>query len=86
MFFCKSVNNGYGTVGEVDASFILVKIGDSINISARSNGSINVQIILEALNGGGHFDVAGAQIKNETMSAVVLKLKKEIDKYIANNN
>lgn len=70
----------------IDASFILVKIGDSINISARSNGDINVQIILEALNGGGHFDAAGAQVKNETMSAVVLKLKKEIDKYIDNNN
>ena len=72
-------------VKDIDASFILVKIGDSINISARSNGSINVQLILEAFNGGGHFDVAGAQIKNETLNAVVLKLKNEIDKYLENN-
>ncbi len=42
------------TVEGVKASFALCKIDDVIHISARSSGTINVQLILEKLNGGGH--------------------------------
>ncbi len=63
----------------VDASFVLVNIDNRIHISARSNGTINVQVILEKLNGGGHFDVAGAQIANDTMRNVVQRLRDAID-------
>ena len=66
----------------VAASFALVVIGNTVHISARSNGTINVQLILEELNGGGRYDAAGAQIKDENIGAVLLKLKHAIDNYI----
>ena len=50
------------TVEGVKASFAIVPIGDEVHISARSSGTINVQLILEQLKGGGHFDAAGARI------------------------
>lgn len=37
---------------------------DVVGISARSTGEINVQVIMEKFGGGGHQNVAGAQIKN----------------------
>lgn len=43
---------------------------DVIGISARSAGSINVQVIMEQFGGGGHQNVAGAQIVNSTLDAV----------------
>ncbi len=66
----------------VAASFALVLVGNVVHISARSNGSINVQLILEELSGGGRYDAAGAQVKDENIGAVLLKLKKAIDNYI----
>ena len=69
------------SVRGVDASFALVKIGDGVNISGRSNGKINVQLILEKLNGGGHFDVAGARIEETTLEEATEKLKEAIDEY-----
>jgi c-di-AMP phosphodiesterase-like protein len=70
------------TVRKVDAAFALVKIGDSIHISARSTGTINVQLILEKLKGGGHFDSAGAQVNGRTMNEVLVILKSAINEYI----
>lgn len=66
----------------VAASFALVLVGGTVHISARSNGTINVQLILEELNGGGRFDAAGAQVQDENIGAVLLKLKHAIDEYI----
>ena len=65
----------------IAASFVIFPINDEINISARSLGKVNVQLILEAFGGGGHFDSAGAQIKNSSMKEVSLMLKKTIDEY-----
>lgn len=73
------------TVRGIDASFALVDTGNSINISARSNGKINVQLILEKLNGGGHFDVAGAQVQNTSMLDATVMLKAAIDEYLDNS-
>lgn len=70
------------TIHSIDASFALVKIEGVTYISARSNGTINVQRILEHLRGGGHFDVAGAQIEDEEMQSTLSILKKSIDKYL----
>ena len=56
------------TVKGVNAAFALVKVGEMIHISARSNGSINVQLILERIGGGGHFDVAGAAVSGRTLT------------------
>lgn len=71
------------TVRGVDASFALVTIGDKIHISARSNGKINVQLILEKMGGGGHFDSAAAAILGTDMKAVLYRLKDAIDEYFA---
>lgn len=70
------------TLREIDAAFTLVKIGDQVHISGRSNGSVNVQLILEKLNGGGHFDVAGAQVVDDSVFKVLEKLKSSIDDYL----
>lgn len=71
------------TVRGVDASFALVTINDKIHISARSNGKINVQLILEKMGGGGHFDSAAAAIKGSDMKNVLYRLKDAIDGYFA---
>ena len=73
------------SVKNVDASFALVPIGSVIHISARSNGAINVQLILENLGGGGHFNIAGAQIQSKDMRATLELLKKAIDEYLDNH-
>ena len=70
------------TVRKVEAAFALVKIGDTIHISARSTGTINVQLILEKLRGGGHFDSAGAQVSGRTMNEVLVILKGAINQYL----
>ncbi|MBO5143716.1 MAG: DHH family phosphoesterase [Clostridia bacterium] len=46
----------------IETSFVLVDMGEFINISGRSNGGMNVQVVLEKLGGGGHQTVAGAQV------------------------
>ncbi len=66
----------------VAASFSIAHIGNQIHISGRSNGSVNVQLILEKLGGGGHFDVAGAQINAESPLVVLTSLKEAIDEYL----
>ncbi len=72
------------TVRGIDASFALVSIGNSVSISARSGDAINVQIIMEKLGGGGHFDMAGAQIKDTSLTYACELLKGAIDDYLDN--
>ncbi len=69
------------TLDGVKASFTLLSIGNQIHISARSTGDINVQLILEELRGGGHFDAAGARLEDVTMDEAVKKLKAAIEKH-----
>ena len=70
------------TVEGVKASFAIVPIGDEVHISARSSGTINVQLILEQLKGGGHFDAAGARIDGVKVLEAEKMLKAAIDKYL----
>ena len=49
-------------------------MGDFVNISGRSNGSMNVQVVLEKLGGGGHQTVAGAQVYDATLDEAKDKL------------
>ncbi len=65
----------------IKAAFAIVKLGDVIHISARSSGEINVQLILEKLEGGGHFDTAGTQLNGCTVEDAELRLKAAIDEY-----
>lgn len=66
----------------VDATFVLAAVGNNVNISARSSGSVNVQLILEALGGGGHFDAAGALLKDVSVEQATELLKKTIDEVV----
>ena len=59
----------------IEASFVLAKNTQGfISISARSRSKINVQRIMEELGGGGHFNLAAAQIENMSLSEVGEKL------------
>ena len=51
-------------INGVKASFVLTKYNDKIYISARSIDEVNVQVMMERLGGGGHINVAGAQLEN----------------------
>jgi c-di-AMP phosphodiesterase-like protein len=63
----------------IQASFVVYEDTDSINISARSLGNINVQVILEKLGGGGNTSMAGAQITGKSMGDVLRELYSAID-------
>ncbi len=67
----------------VRASFVLYRTGADVNISARSLGDINVQLILEEFGGGGHFTMAGAQIPNTSMSDARRSLIRALDAKLA---
>lgn len=68
------------TLRGVEASFAFAPVSGGIAISARSKGKINVQIIMEKLEGGGHFDMAGAQVAGSVTEAYEL-LVSAIDEY-----
>ena len=65
----------------ITASFVLFPDGERIMISARSIGEANVQVILEALGGGGNAAIAGAQIPDKDMHTVLEELVASIDKF-----
>ncbi len=69
------------TVRDVNATFALILLGDAVHISARSNGTINVQLILEKIGGGGHFDMAGASLAGNTLEEAEHRLTDAIDAY-----
>jgi len=67
----------------IKAIFVIGRISQTdIGISARSDGTINVQMILEKMGGGGHFSMAAAQIKDKTLQDVKAELIKLLDLYI----
>lgn len=72
-------------VDGVLAAFAICKIGDTVHISARSESSINVQLILEKMGGGGHFDAAGAQVSNVSIQDALATLRACIDEYMDEN-
>ncbi|MBR4934028.1 MAG: DHH family phosphoesterase, partial [Clostridia bacterium] len=73
------------TVEGVKASFAIVPIGSEVHISARSSGTINVQLLLEKLKGGGHFDSAGTRLEGVSVFEAVEMLKRTIDDYLKEN-
>lgn len=71
------------TIDGVEASFIVFKrTNGNIGISARSNGNINVQLIMEALGGGGHLSAGATQIPDESVSEVKKTLLGAINKIV----
>ena len=71
------------TISDITASFVIGNMGDKINISGRSIGDINVQIILEKLGGGGHITLAGAQLENMTLEEAKQELLNRINEYFS---
>jgi c-di-AMP phosphodiesterase-like protein len=70
-------------IAGVDASFLIYRTSiNQVNLSARSLGNVNVQVIMESLGGGGHYTMAGAQFSDVTVNEVLDRLKKAIDKYM----
>ncbi len=58
-------------IKDVDASFVIGYVDTNVvSISARSNKNVNVQVIMEKLQGGGHFNAAASQISNMTVEEV----------------
>lgn len=66
----------------VKASFVLTDYNQQIYISARSIDEVNVQIIMEKLGGGGHMNVAGAQLSDMTVEQGIELLKNTLTNMI----
>ncbi|MGM0165069.1 hypothetical protein IGI39_000010 [Enterococcus sp. AZ135] len=68
---------------DINAAFVIIKRVDGvIAISARSSGTINVQTVMEALGGGGHFTNAATQLKNSTIAEAKKQLLEAINEQL----
>ncbi len=81
---CSQAADELLSIKDVDASFTLFEDAACINISARSFGEFNVQLVMEELGGGGHLTMAGAQLKSVSMDEAVSRLQAAIDHYLSN--
>ena len=70
------------TISDITASFVMAKIGETVWISGRSIGDINVQLILEKLGGGGHITLAGAQLEGFSLEDAKNELVIRINEYM----
>ena len=66
------------------ASFAMFESDGTVNISARSLGEVNVQVIMETLGGGGHQTMAAAQLRGCDRETATTKLYAAIDEYFNN--
>ncbi len=66
----------------IRASFILTRYNGMIYISARSIDEVNVQVIMERMGGGGHLNIAGAQLENGTIEEGIASIKRTLDTMI----
>lgn len=73
-------------IAGISASFVLYPDGDRVILSARSIGATNVQVIVEALGGGGNAAAAGAQIPGRTVDEVRRELTAVLDSYFDDSN
>ena len=69
------------SISDVDASFVLYEYDGGVSMSARSLGAMNVQLIMEALGGGGHQTMAGAQLAGVSMENARQQLLEAIDNF-----
>ena len=65
----------------VTASFVVYRSGENVLMSARSLGEVNVQVILEALDGGGNSTTAGGKVTGSDPETVRKRLLEAIDDY-----
>lgn len=71
------------TIENVRMTIVLFQMkNDTVGISARSNGNLNVQVVMEKFGGGGHQNVAGAQVKNTNIIELKNKVVRVAQEYI----
>lgn len=70
------------TVKKIEASFILGEKNGTIFISARSLGKINVHVLMEKIGGGGHMDIAGAQLEGMSIGEAYTIVHRIIEEYL----
>ncbi|WP_100011680.1 DHH family phosphoesterase [Lentibacillus sediminis] len=70
------------TMSGINASFVISERDDGrIGISARSLGEVNVQVVMEKMNGGGHLTNAATQIEDTTLDDAEALLRDILDDY-----
>lgn len=67
---CAQIANELLDINGIEASFVLTDYNNKIFVSARSLDTINVQLIMERMGGGGHMNMAGVQIEDKSMEEV----------------
>lgn len=80
--FASKIANSLLDINGVKASFVLTKYRGKVYISARSIDEVNVQIMMEQFGGGGHINMAGAQLENVEVEAAKDMIREEIDRMI----
>lgn len=80
---CAQAANELLNINGIEASFVLTKYNDKIYVSARSITNVNVQLIMEKIGGGGHLNIAGAQLEgygiDEAKNLVIGVVKKMLE-------
>jgi c-di-AMP phosphodiesterase-like protein len=77
------VGNQCMSMKGINASFVIGKTeADEVRISCRSDGTINVQLLAEKMNGGGHFTQAACVFKHMTLENVENKLLSVLNDYL----
>lgn len=82
---CSKAADELLNIKNMDASFVLFPIKDGVAISARALGKINVQLIMEALGGGGHQNMSAAQIPGVNIDDAKKMLYESINNYLSAN-
>lgn len=76
------VANELLNIEEIKASFVVYPFKDGAAVSARSLGDVNVQVLMEKIGGGGHLNIAGAQLKGMSVAAAREKLRQVLEDYL----
>ena len=69
-------------ISGIKASFVVTQFNGRMYVSARSIDEVNVQIIMERLGGGGHMNIAGAQLENNTPYDALEVIKETINEML----
>ncbi|MGN1043755.1 MAG: DHH family phosphoesterase [Acutalibacteraceae bacterium] len=71
---CSQAADELLNIKNIKASFVISKFNEVVNISARSLGEVNVQVIMEKLGGGGHYNMSAAQLHDISIEDAEKKL------------
>lgn len=76
------VANELLNIEQVKASFVVYPYKDGAAVSARSLGDVNVQVLMEKIGGGGHLNIAGAQLKGMSLASAREKLCQVLEDHL----